>query len=233
MAKYYNNKIKTGRVAGSVFSVRFGEVIERAYNPIVNNPNTPSQIEARAKLKLMSQLSAVFAPVIAMPRQGAVSARNLFTRENYRLATFTGDNADIAMTSVKLTKSVVGLPNINATRSSFDISVNLQLPDNDISRVVYVAVVRQQDGTARIAATAVASVPGTDNSYQATLNVGSTAQAYVYAYGVRDNTEAARVKFENMTVTAENMAEIITSRMLTDADITVTETQAVLVPVQA
>ena len=127
MAKYYNNKIKSGRVAGSVFAVRFGEVIERAYNPIVSNPNTPAQVEARAKLKLMSQLSAVMAPVIAMPRQGAVSARNIFTRENYQSATFTDGNADIAITSVKLTKSVVALPQLTATRQAFDIQVSLNL----------------------------------------------------------------------------------------------------------
>lgn len=57
MAKYYNNKIKTGRVAGSVFAVRNGEVIERAYNPIVANPRTDAQLLQRAKMNLAGQIS--------------------------------------------------------------------------------------------------------------------------------------------------------------------------------
>ena len=78
MAKYINNKIKSGRVAGSVFAVRYGEVIERAYNPYVSNPKSEAQVEARAKLKLLSQLAAVVAPVLAMPREGAKTSRNKF-----------------------------------------------------------------------------------------------------------------------------------------------------------
>lgn len=232
MAKYYNNKVKTGRVAGSVFSVRFGEVIERAYNPIVRNPNTPSQIEARAKMKLMSQLSAVFAPVTAMAREGAVSARNVFTRENYQFVSYEDSVAEMDMLSVKLTKSVVGLPDIAFTRVNNNVDVRLGFGDTDLNRVVYVAAVRQGDGSVRLVTTAVATEPGETNLWPASLNLGTGYAAYVYAYGVRDNTSIASVKFDNMTVTAENVAEVIARRMLTEDDITLTETQAVLVPVQ-
>lgn len=233
MAKFYNNRVKSGRVAGSVFAVRNGEVIERAYNPIVANPNTPAQLENRAKLKLLSQLSAVFGNYIAMPRIGAVSARNRFVKENYGATTYASNEADITMTSVKLTKSVVALPELTATRTGFTIGVELNLADADINRIVYIGVVRQPDGTARVAAAAVVSEAGTNRNYPGTLEMNTTAPAYVFAYGVRDNTEAARVKFADMNVTAENIANVIVTRMLTEQDVTVTETQAVSVPAQA
>lgn len=82
MAKYYNNKIKTGRVAGSVFAVRNGEVIERAYNPIVANPRTDAQLMQRAKMNLAGQISHLVDWVIltsmSMPFKG--KNRTMFVR---------------------------------------------------------------------------------------------------------------------------------------------------------
>lgn len=230
MAKYYNNKIKSGRVAGSVFAVRFGEVIERAYNPFVANPNTPAQIESRAKLKLLSQLAAVLGNYIAMPRIGAVSSRNRFTKENYDAVSYASDEANVNMTALMITKSAVALPSLSATREGFTVNVQLNLADTDISRVVYIGVVRQSDGKIRVASSEVVEEPGANNTWPGVLGGIMTPEAYVYAYGIRDNTEAARVKFEDMTVTAEAVAKVITTRVLTEQDITVTETQALSVP---
>ena len=82
MAKYYNNKIKTGRVAGSVFAVRNGEVIERAYNPIVANPRTDAQLMQRAKMNLAGQISKLVGfevlTSMSMPYKG--KNRTMFVR---------------------------------------------------------------------------------------------------------------------------------------------------------
>ena len=102
----------TGKVADVVMSVRNGEQIARKYQPIVTNPNTPAQVEARAKLKLMSQLSAVMASVIAIPRKGNVSSRNGFVKKNYQSLTYASQQADIALANVQLTDSVVAMPSI-------------------------------------------------------------------------------------------------------------------------
>lgn len=228
MAKYYNNKIKTGRVAGSVFAVRFGEVIERAYNPIVNNPKSEGQVESRAKLKLLSQLSAVMAPYIAMKREGAVSSRNVFTRVNYGAATYENNAADITLGDVKLTSSVVSLPGLSVTRDEDAMSVALSGGAVGLSRVVYVGFVRENDGTLRVLSSVVVSVPGVGNTFPGTLfNSPLPARGvYVYAYGVRDNTETARVKFGDMTIlSAEAVAQLIVNTTLTEKDITLTETK--------
>lgn len=82
MAKYYNNKIKTGRVAGSIFAVRNGEVIERAYNPIVANPRTDAQLIQRAKMNLAGQISKLVGfellTSMGMPYKG--KNRTMFVR---------------------------------------------------------------------------------------------------------------------------------------------------------
>ena len=234
MAKYFNNKVKTGKLAGSVFAVRFGETIERAYNPIVNNPSTAKQIEARASLKLLSQLATVVSPYIAMPRQGAVSPRNRFVSENYKLVSYANMQADINLNAVQLTKSVVSLPAVAATRSEYTITARLQTGDPDIDRMVYVLLLKQNNEL-RVAGTRVISERGSGNeNFVATFNDTPAGETVVLAYGVRDNTEAARVSFGDMeTVTAEQIAKLVVTRALTDADITLTHTQGITVPAGA
>lgn len=228
MAKFYGSAVKTGKLGGSVFAIRNGEVIERQYQPIVSNPSTQNQVEARAKLKLMSQLSAVFAPTIAIPRLGAVSSRNRFVSVNYPAATYAGNQADVNMLDIKLTKSVVGLPGVTAVRQERLLSMQLAYGDADLSRVVYVVIIRQPDNSIRLAGSVVATTAGTENNWPAALSFAGSVATYVYAYGVRDNSEKAKAMFSNLAVSAEDVANIIVSRNLFDGDITVTETVAAL-----
>lgn len=226
MAKIYGlfGSMK-GKVADVVMAVRNGEQIVRKYQPIVSNPKTEAQVATRAKLKLLSQLSTVMAPVIAIRRQGPMSSRNLFTKSNYKLTSYAGNIANIELTSVQLTKSVVALPNVSATRSGSAVNVELSAPMN-IDRIVYAFFSKQSDNTLRFVDSKVVTDPGTNKTFAAEITVGS-ANAIVYAYGVRDNTETARVTFGNMqVVTAETVAKVITSRVLLESDVTLTETRA-------
>lgn len=231
MAKIYGLfGAMTGKVADAVMVVRNGEQIVRKYQPIVTNPSTPRQIEARAKLKLLSQTSAVMAPVIAMPRVGAVSSRNLFTKANYHAATYANDQADITLVNVKLTNSVVSMPAIQAIRSAEEIQVYIPDSENptslDVDRVVYAMFVKQTDGTLRYAGSQVANEAGTSGNWPVRFPLDSR-ECVIYAYGVRDNTEAARVIFGDMqAVTAETVAKLIVSHTLLESDITLTETRA-------
>ena len=219
----------TGKVADVVMSVRFGEQIARKYQPVIHNPKSSAQTAVRAKMKLMSQLSAVMAPVIAMPREGAVSTRNLFTKVNFGSTNYSDDTASITLTSVKLTRGVLSLPSFTAVHGTGALDVALRASATlDVSRVVYVAFRKMADGTLRLAGSVISSAPGANNQYAAQITVEATDVPYVvYAYGVRDNTNAARVKFGDMTApTAQSVAMLIVNRVLTDADITLTETQA-------
>lgn len=228
MAKFYGSAVKTGKLGGSVFAIRNGEVIERQYQPVVSNPSTQNQVAARAKLKLMSQLSAVLAPVIAIPRLGAVSSRNRFVSINYPTAKFVNNQADVNMLDIKLTKSVVGMPGISAVRTEQNLSMQLNYGDADLSRVVYVVIIRQPDDSIRLVGSVVVTTPGAENKWPATLNFAGSVATYVYAYGVRDNTEAARAMFSDLAISAEDVANIIVYRSLLESDITVTKTVSAL-----
>lgn len=225
MAKIYGLfGAMTGKLAETVMTVRNGEQIARKYQPVVYNPNTPAQVATRAKMKLMSQLSAVMSPVIAIPREGIVSSRNKFVSVNYRKATFTDNTADITLSAVQLTKSVVALPAVNATRSGSAINIELAAAAT-VDRVVYAVFAKQADNTLRYVTSSVVATPGQDSKFPYDPVVG-TEPMVVYAYGVRDNTEAARVIFGNMqALTAETVAKVVTSRALLETDITLTETQ--------
>lgn len=229
MAKFYGSAVKTGKLGGSVFAIRYGEVIERQYQPVVANPSTPAQVEARAKMKLMSQLGAVMAPVIAIPRSGAASSRNLFVKLNYPGVQFADDEAEVNLSRIQLTKSVVGLPAVVAVRGTGTaITIDMQVPLQGFNRVVYALFIKQSDGKLRFAKSQVVSEGGTNNTYPWETTLGALDSAVVYAYAVRDNNERAKAVFGNMEVpTAEDVARLLVTRSLLENDVTLTETQGV------
>ena len=223
MAKIYGLfGAMTGKVADAVMVVRNGEQIVRKYQPVVSNPSTEVQVAARAKLKLMSQLSAVMAPVIAMRRAGSVSSRNMFVKANYPAVTYENDQADVTLTDVKLTSSVVSLPGVYASRGADAINVSLLDTPADMNRIVFIVFEKRSDNTLRLVGSQVVTVSGTAPSANFPANSGNLV---VYAYGIRDNNDAARAMFGNMTVlTAETVAKVIVTRVLTESDITLSET---------
>ena len=226
MAKIYGLfGAMTGKLADVVMVVRNGEQIARKYQPIVSNPSTTAQVAQRAKLKLMAQLSAVMAPVIAMRREGAVSARNIFVRYNFRSATFDNDTADVELADIKLTKSAVSLPSLSAGVQASVLTVALSASEPTLDRVVYCLFRKENDNTLRLVGSQVVSTSGTSQTFSTTFNV-SLAPHVVYAYGVRDNSERARVAFGDLEApTAETVAKLVTSSVLLESDVTLTETR--------
>lgn len=228
MAKIYGLfGAMTGKTADVVMAVRNGEQIVRKYQPVVSNPNTASQVAARAKLKLMSQMSAVLAPVIAIARQGAVSPRNLFVKTNYPLVTYTNDEANVDLSKVQLTKSVVGMAPITVYRGGGGVEAGL-IPDAantlNVSRVVYVLVGYGDDRKLRLLDTQVATDAGATGRWPVNF-VDTPAAAECYAYAMRDNTETARTVFGNIEgVSATRIAQLIVQRTLLENDVTLTET---------
>lgn len=220
----------TGKLADTVMSVRNGEQIARKYQPVVYNPSTTAQVANRAKMKLMSQLSAVFGPYIAMPRMGSVSSRNMFVKTNYGAATYAGSQADVTLTSIKLTRSAVGLPAVTASRDGFNVTMGLAGGNFPVvDRVVYVVAIKGDDKSLRVLTSQVVSTPGAQNKYEATISLANqNDHIVIFAYGVRDNTDSARAIFGDLQVlTAETVAKVVVTRGLTSEDITLTETQAV------
>lgn len=225
----------TGKLADTVMSVRNGVQIARKYQPIVANPNTPAQVEARAKLKLLSQLSAVMDPVIAIPREGSKSTRNLFLKKNYKLTSYQNRNADIRIEDVQLTDSVVSLPNVEVNRQAATMNVSLAQAPAGLTSVVYCVFLRTADNELRYVTSVNQNDAGESGVYSSSIDVRqtipNTLSAIVLAYGIRANSEAARVIFSDMAlVDGQSVARVVTTRTLSGSDYTLTETQGVLVP---
>lgn len=220
----------TGKLADTVMAVRNGEQIARKYQPVVYNPSTVSQVAQRAKLKLISQLSAVMAPVIAIPRQGSISSRNLFTKKNFALTSYSENQATVTLDAIQLTKSVVALPAVGCSRGENAITAYVAAGSGagplDINRIVYCLFEKQEDGRLRFVDSKVATSAGNDGGWVVDNLPLITNECVLLAYGVRDNTEAARVMFSDMqTISAETIAKVVTNRTLTETDVTMTETR--------
>lgn len=185
----------SGKMGSSVFAISGGEQIVRQYNPVVANPSTEAQIEQRAKLKLMSQLAAAFASVLAFIKKGLVSARNQFVSKNIGFVEWEDDEAKIDMSLLQLTPSSTAMTPIIATRGDND-DVNVLLDSRgakDFDKVVYITVMHDGENKAVVIDTVVAD-PGAGNTFAATL-AGGDEQLYIYAYGVRFTSASALTKF--------------------------------------
>lgn len=216
----------TGKVGNIVLTSVGGKVVGREYNPNVANPNTQPQQNTRSKFKLASQLSASMAPVIAIKKEGNVSARNLFVKENFPAIRYSQGVADINLNVVQLTKSQRSFIGFNADRSSGSAIV-VELNDNAasaLSRVVYIAYKKAADGALIFFDSKVCNTAGNEGKFHDVLNY--TADAVVlYAYGMKDLEAGITSKFGNMSApSAEDVAQLLVSNTENMASVQLTKT---------
>lgn len=217
----------TGKIGSIVFSTSGGETIAREYNPNVSNPNTMAQINQRARLKLMSQLSAALAPVIAIPKKGLVSSRNAFTKLNFDASFADNGVAQITYENVQLTNGNLGLPTIEAERAQGSgISINLaEDASSAVSRVVYILYRKTSEQRLQYISSVIAEAAGSTGTFPATLPY-TEGDIVLYAYGMRDTSESASAKYGNMQVAnAVDVARLTTYRNISSEDYQFTETR--------
>ena len=216
----------TGKVGNIVLTSVGGKVVGREYNPNVANPNTQPQQNTRSKFKLASQLSASMAPVIAIKKEGNVSARNLFVKENFPAIRYSQGVADINLNMVQLTKSQRSFIGFNADRSSGSaIAVELNGDAAAVlSRVVYIAYKKAADGSLIFFDSKVCNTAGDNGQFHDVLNY--TADAVVlYAYGMKDLESGITSKFGNMSApSAEDVAQLLISNTENMASVQLTKT---------
>lgn len=216
----------TGKKGDAVFAVRNGEQIIRQYNPIVANPATQKQVNARAALKLSSQLSAAFATVIAIPREGAKTRRNRFQQVNYKRISAVDGIAMIDLNGIQLTKSSNPMIAFSANRNN-GTQLICQLSESGegiFDRVVYVAMVKGEDGSLRVHDTAVVEGSSAGYNFQGILKY-TVKEVVCYAYGISDLNSRAKGIFDNMSApTAEQVAKLIYNRTISLNDARLSET---------
>lgn len=230
MAKLFGiTGLVVGKLGGAVYAVRNGVQIARVYNPSPAQPKTEKQVEAQAKLKLLSQLAASIAPVIAIARKGIVSGRNQFTQRNYEFTSYGGNAASIPMGDILLTASNAGFPAFRVNRSSGEY-IRVSLLENVSTmwdRVVYVVLKKTSSQQIMPATSLLVSDAGADGMFKADLPYVE-GDISVHVYGIRLNTASSRVMFGNLIApTAEEVAKLITSRTYNESDFSLSETRGV------
>lgn len=228
MAKIYGLQgYLQGKLGSTVFAIRNGEQLARQYNPSVSNPKTAAQVANRAKLKLLSQLSQSVSKVIAIPRRGMQSPRNIFTKVNYEYVGYANETASIPMADILLTNSYAGLVGFRADRTS-GTGIHVELLEtavNNWDRIVYVVLKKTDSQQIMPAASLVVEAPGNDGTFPAYLDMVSGAIS-VHAYGIRLNTAASHVAFSNLRAPrAEEVAKIVTNRTFSEGDLSLSETR--------
>lgn len=218
----------SGKLGTQVYAISGGEQIVRQYNSVVANPSTAGQVETRSKFKLLSQLAAALAPVIAIKKQGLVSGRNQFMAINKSNAQYVGADASINLNKVQITKSNRGVDDFQADRAGGTaIAVNLL---NDMSsaidRMVYSAFKKNADGSLQLFDTKVVSEAGAGGTFPASLSY-TTASVVIYAYGIKLTNAAAQTAFGNMQApSAEQVAKLLTTSTEAASGSQVTRTKA-------
>ena len=216
-----------GKVGSVVYAVSGGQQIAREYQPHVANPSTEGQVNNRSRFKLLSQLSATLKPVIAIRKDGLVSARNQFQSINFGATSFDGETAKINLNAVQLTKSNASFIGFNANRSGGSaIVVKLNAAAPALDRIVYAAYKKRADGSLLMVDSVVTEEAGDDNKFEA--NLAYTADSVVvYAYGIKDVDAAMTAKFGNLNApTAENVAKLIVSSTENASGVSLTKTGA-------
>lgn len=227
----------TGKVGGLVYATAGGEQIVREYNPNVSNPSTDAQVNARAKMKLLSQLSATLSPVIAMTKDGLVSKRNKFTSKNYNFAIAANGVAQISYENVQLTEGNLALPQITGSIQDGVLTVFFaNNPSENINRVVWSCFRKTDDNNLEFVKSAIISTrqhsPSIQQYFMWDTDIVASpdpfpSESYVfYAYGMVDTSAQATARYGNLSVeNATDIARLVTSRAINYQDFQLTQTR--------
>ncbi len=223
-----------GKIGSIVFSTSGGQTIAREYNPHVANPNTQAQVNQRARMKLMSQLSASLAPVIAMTKEGLVSKRNKFVKRNFANSYASGGIAQISYENVQLTEGNAALPQITGDFKTVDevisaVSGFMDEPASNISRVVWCLFVKTDEGNLSLAETQIVSTrfdndlglffPVVWENVGGNSTDGADRNYVIYAYAMSDTSERATAQYGNLNVSsATDLARLIATRTINFTD---------------
>ena len=228
----------SGKLGAVVFSTSGGETISREYNPHVANPSTMAQVNQRARMKLMSQLSASLSPVLAMAKDGLVSKRNKFTKLNFPASYALNGIAQVTYENVQITEGNTALPALSAAGAIQDQKMHinvlfLQEPSASISRIVYCLFRKTNEGKLELVKSVINSQRVGDVPdyyfYSAFLDL-PIAEYVIFAYGMSDTSERASATYGDLNVvTASDLAKLVATRAISYSDYQFTQTRAITI----
>lgn len=234
--------IKAGKKAGIV-TYRVGEtLLAREYVPNPANPKTKKQVQQRAKIKLISQIAAVFRPIIAIFPSSGKSSRSIFARLNYPKITVSGTTAEIDYTSVSLTDSTRPITQVAKDIAFLPSGVRMLIglteePTEDIKRVFYYLFGKQDNGKLVFLDYYLSEIRWSSRNplffcwANATFDIDEQGRAtrdyLIYAIGMGDNSQAATDYWNNLDVhNLEFLGQIIAEGIISNTDYYFTDTSS-------
>lgn len=218
-----------GKIENIVVSQTGGVTIARAYQPNVSNPKTEKQVDQRARLKLASQIAAAMSPVIAIPKNGLVSARNAFIKKNMDLITAMQGTAQMMFAKIQLTNGSIPLPALKVEYQS-DGTIAFGLvsnPGDSISRMVYCLFKKNANGQLEFYKSYVTENPTAQNDYLMG-DTGMDGEVVVYGYGIKDLSTSAKVKYDSYNIASgADIAKLVSTRTMNASDYQFTKTNGI------
>lgn len=188
----------SGKLGSSVFAISSGEQIVREYNPVVENPNTPAQVQQRAKFKLLSQLAVCLASIIVIAKQGLVSARNRFIGLNVGKATYADGTASIEVPSLDITGGSLAFPPVLLLEGAGD-TTSLRLQGSapaGVDTVVYIMVEQTIDKKLKVGDSYIVTEPGAGRDFRVE-DPNTPASGFIFAYGIVGDVAAAIASYKD------------------------------------
>lgn len=215
----------SGKLGNMVVAKVAGETIARDYNPNVANPNTNLQVGQRSRFKLASQVSAALAPIIAIPRQGLKSARNLFVKKNFENFVKVGNNAAVNLPALQITAGSITMPRFDVDRSSSAVHATFAEIDNSgISRVVYCLYKVNAAQELQFVESKVVERASVEPDFDVQM-AATSGQILILAYGIIDEDASASAKYADYNVASgQDIAQLVATRALSTSDFRFTKT---------
>lgn len=216
----------SGKLGTSVFTTVKGVQIVRQHQPVITNPSTKLQVTQRSRFKLVSQLAASMADVIAIPRIGLTSSRNLFIKKNMPAILGNVEGAQVSYEKLQLTNGTAALPDIVASRTAGNLNLEIASSASAIvNRVIYCIFKKSSENQLILVHSAIVSDAGEDPTFL--LQIPDIAgDLAIYAYGMKDTSASASATFGNYKVTnASDVATLVSNRSISSKDFIFTKTR--------
>ena len=228
----------SGKVGALVYATSGGETIVREYNPNVANPSTTAQVDQRARMKLMSQISAALKPSLAITKTGLVSARNKFTKMNFGFSYALNGVAQVSYENLQLTEGNLGIPSIaimasNTDQGRYMVSYLSTFDTGNISRVVYNVFRKSDEGKLTFYGSQIQTEKNVDNLQESgTFPFGvewiglPLGDLVIFAYGMIDANEKASASYGDLHVQdGTDIAKLVATRAISFTDYQFTQTR--------
>lgn len=236
----------SGKMGNAVFRQRYGQTVVAQYQPVVSNPNTPAQQNARAAFKLITQLSAIMAPamgtlgVITRPARQGRNSRTGFVAKNYNLIQVdpspeAAERVTIPMEQLQLTDSFRPLTTLKNSSTSSTLIVAANNLPTDVASVRFVVVEYiSMNGGSQAAIRSMVDVPVEDRSAAMEEAAAAGENLTVLAYGlIPSSAVRAKVNFDNIHTPADDdfISAVELDKMVREGEMNVTMTNGINVTI--